>query len=170
MTDLSNSSWRTNAACMAGASCSQSLVEPSMSVNRNVTVPVGGLATTVVSSLLPLRGHYSTGALPGPSVHPSVCTRLLSLCRTHLSAAYEPVREGDRRDSNPRPSEPQSADTCFQVLPHVAESAYISLFLCSRLPAVSACSVLSGVSSGVKRDRLHLCPDPTYRTGYLAGR
>jgi hypothetical protein len=29
-------------------------------------------------------------------------------------------RKGDRRGSNPRPSEPQSADTCFQVLPDVA--------------------------------------------------
>jgi hypothetical protein len=33
------------------------------------------------------------------------------------------TQEGDRRDSNPRPSEPQSADTCFQALPDVAESA-----------------------------------------------
>ena len=33
------------------------------------------------------------------------------------------IREGDRRDSNPRPSEPQSADSCFQVLLDVAESA-----------------------------------------------
>jgi hypothetical protein len=32
------------------------------------------------------------------------------------------VVEGDRRDSNPRPSlEPQSADMCFSVLPYVAE-------------------------------------------------
>src|SRR5215213_549173 len=38
------------------------------------------------------------------------------------------IREGDRRDSNPRPSEPQSADICFQVLPMVAESAYLCLF------------------------------------------
>ncbi len=31
-------------------------------------------------------------------------------------------KEGDRRGSNPRPSlEPQSADTCFQELPYVAE-------------------------------------------------
>jgi hypothetical protein len=29
-------------------------VEPSMSVNRKVTVPVGGLATTLMSSLLSL--------------------------------------------------------------------------------------------------------------------
>jgi hypothetical protein len=42
-----------------------------MSVNRNVTVPVGGLATTLMSSLLPLIGHYSSGAFPGPSVYPA---------------------------------------------------------------------------------------------------
>jgi hypothetical protein len=59
-------------------------------------------------------------------------------------------RRGCRRGSNPRPSqEPQSADTCFQVLPYVAESAYLGTFLCSRLPAVSTCCVLSGVRSGV---------------------
>jgi hypothetical protein len=39
-----------------------------MSVNRKVTVPVGGLATTLMSSLFPLGGHYSSGAVPGPSV------------------------------------------------------------------------------------------------------
>jgi hypothetical protein len=36
------SSWRTRAFCMADASRSHILVEPSMSVNRKVTVPVGG--------------------------------------------------------------------------------------------------------------------------------
>ena len=54
---------------MAWVSCSQSLVEPSMSVNRKVTVPVGGLGTTVMSSLIPSRGqHYSSGGVPGPFV------------------------------------------------------------------------------------------------------
>ena len=33
------------------------------------------------------------------------------------------IEEGDREDSNPRPSEPQSADIRFQALPGVAESA-----------------------------------------------
>jgi hypothetical protein len=34
-------------------------------VNRKVRVPVGGLvATSSMSSLLPLRGHYSSGAVP----------------------------------------------------------------------------------------------------------
>jgi hypothetical protein len=56
---------------MAGESCSQSLVEPSMSVNRKVRVPVGGLSTTSMSSLLPLGGHYSSGAFPGSSVNPT---------------------------------------------------------------------------------------------------
>jgi hypothetical protein len=46
-------------------------------VNRNVTVPVGGLATTTsMSSLLPLRGHYSSGALPGLSVQRSVLKKV----------------------------------------------------------------------------------------------
>src|SRR4028118_2415075 len=46
-------------------------------------------------------------------------------------------------------SDPQSADYCFLMLPHVAESAKIGRFPCRRLPTVSACCVLSGVSSGV---------------------
>jgi hypothetical protein len=44
-----------------------------MSVKRKVTVPVGGLvATTLMSSLLPSSGHYSSGAFPGSSVRASV--------------------------------------------------------------------------------------------------
>jgi transposase len=42
-----------------------------MSVNRNVTVPVGVLATTLMSSSLPLGRHYSSGASLGYSVYPS---------------------------------------------------------------------------------------------------
>src|SRR5215213_8377552 len=64
-------SCRVNATCMAWALCSQSLVEPSISVNRKVTVPVGGLATNSISSLLPLREHYSSGGFSGPSLHPT---------------------------------------------------------------------------------------------------
>src|ERR671917_161713 len=48
------------------------------------------------------------------------------------------MREGDRRDSNPRPSEPQSADISFWALPGVAESAYLSELLCSGLHVDSA--------------------------------
>src|SRR5829696_9497952 len=59
------------------------------------------------------------------------------------------IREGDRRDSNPRPSEPQSADTCFWAFPDVAQSPYLSPFPYWWLPAVSACCALSGVRSGV---------------------
>src|SRR5215210_4391780 len=70
MARLSNSSWRANAFCIACGLLSHIPVEPSMSVNRNVTVPVGGLATTLMSSLLPLRGHYSSAAFSGPSVYP----------------------------------------------------------------------------------------------------
>ena len=57
--------------------------------------------------------------------------------------------ESDRRGSNPPPSEPQSADTCYCRLPIVAGIAYLSRFPCSRLPGASACCVLSGVRSGV---------------------
>jgi hypothetical protein len=73
---------------MAGALSSQSLVEPSMSVKRKVRVPVGGLATaTSMSSLLPSRGHYSSGALPGPSVRPSAWK-----CFATLAEHANPVR------------------------------------------------------------------------------
>ena len=41
-------SWRARAACIAAWCCSQRVVEPSMSVKRNVTVPVGNSATTAV--------------------------------------------------------------------------------------------------------------------------
>jgi hypothetical protein len=37
-----------------------------MSVSRKVTVPVGGLATNSTSSLLSLRGHYSSNAFSNP--------------------------------------------------------------------------------------------------------
>jgi DNA-directed RNA polymerase specialized sigma24 family protein len=57
--------------------------------------------------------------------------------------------KGDRRGSNPRPSEPQSADMCFSVLPNIAESAYLSQFVRWYLPAVSGCCALSGVKGGV---------------------
>jgi hypothetical protein len=57
-----------------------------MSVNIKVTVPVGGLATTLMSSLPPLRGHYSSGAFPGSSVHPSTQRGLLNLITIKLAA------------------------------------------------------------------------------------
>jgi hypothetical protein len=40
-----------------------------------------------------------------------------------LIPAFGGIQEGDRRDSNPRPSEPQSADMGFWALPDVAEPA-----------------------------------------------
>src|SRR5918995_5211187 len=50
-----------------------------MSVNRKVTVPVGGLATTTsMSSLLPLREHYSSGTFLGSFVRPSAWRRIRS--------------------------------------------------------------------------------------------
>jgi hypothetical protein len=51
------SSWRARAACILLASRSHILVEPSLSVNKKVTVPVGGLLTR--SALLNSRPHYS---------------------------------------------------------------------------------------------------------------
>src|SRR5919112_5386157 len=67
MAPLSNSSWRASAACIAFWLLSHMPVEPSMSVNRNVTVPVGGLPTTTsMCSSLPLKGHYSSGGYLGP--------------------------------------------------------------------------------------------------------
>jgi hypothetical protein len=49
----------------------------------------------------------------------------------------------------PDPSEPQSANACFSMLPYVAELAYLRRFPCWRLPTVSARCALRGVSSGV---------------------
>ena len=40
-----------------------------MSVKRKVRVPVGGLATALLSSLLPLMRHYSSEGFPGSSVY-----------------------------------------------------------------------------------------------------
>src|SRR5215208_3506072 len=85
---LKISSWRVSAACMAGALFSQSLVEPSMSVNRNVRVPVGGLATTPSSSLLPLKGHYSSATFLGSFVRPSAWRRMRSPCREPEKASW----------------------------------------------------------------------------------
>jgi hypothetical protein len=74
---------------------------------------------------------------------------------------------GDRRGSNPRPSEPQSADTCFQALPHVAEPAYLSRFYSWWLPSVSGCCALSGVRGGVNHlhggRRVHTPRHPSSR-------
>src|SRR5215207_8845000 len=71
---------------------------------------------------------------------------------SHLTCKHGLSRKGDRQSSNPRPSlEPQSADSCFQELPDVAESAYLNRFPCWWLPEVSRCCALSGVRSGVNR-------------------
>ncbi len=62
---------------------------------------------------------------------------------------HGPSLGGDRRGSNPRTSKPESADTRFRELHHVAGSAYLSRFLCRLLPTVSACCAPGGVSGGV---------------------
>src|SRR5919107_5462782 len=54
-----------------------------------------------------------------------------------------------------RPSESQSAVVCFYASPDIAESAYLSRFLCSRLLAVSAYCALSGVKSGDNTGLVH---------------
>src|SRR5918994_3108938 len=106
MVRLSITSWRASAACIACGLLSHILVEPSMSVNRKVRVPVGGLAITILmSSLLPLRGHYSSGASLGSLFAQVPGGVFAAFCRTRLPAAYQPELEGDRRSSNPRPSE-----------------------------------------------------------------
>jgi len=64
---------------------SHSQVEPSMSLSRKVTVPAGGLAATLMSSLFPLRKHYSSGPFPGFSVHPSTYRRLYNLMTNRLA-------------------------------------------------------------------------------------
>src|SRR5215210_4835320 len=82
-------SCRAKAACMASGSYSQSLEEPSMSVNRKVRVPVGGLATTLKSSLLPLIGHYSSVGFLGSCVRP---TSTSSSWRTSAESRTSQVR------------------------------------------------------------------------------
>ena len=49
------SSWRASAACIASGCSSHRRVEPSRSVNKNVTVPDGSSATPTPSSLRPSR-------------------------------------------------------------------------------------------------------------------
>src|SRR5215211_5148473 len=79
MASLRISSWRASTSDMASGLLSQSLVEPSMSVKRKVTVPVGGLGTVaflqgVSDGLLdghrpPLLPRFG----PGCFVHPDTC-------------------------------------------------------------------------------------------------
>jgi hypothetical protein len=80
------------------------------------------------------------------------------------------IQKGDRRGSNPRPSEPQSDVMGFSVLQQVAKTAYLSCFLCSRLRTVAACCALGGVRSGVKRCRQPLpwyaCSHPLPRRAW----
>src|SRR5215208_1779565 len=78
-----------------------------MSVNRNVTVPVGGLATTTsMCSLLPLRGNYSSVAVPGPSVQRSVFGR-----RVLLSEGHAARLKGKNLRSTPRTPQNTVAQT-----------------------------------------------------------
>ena len=69
-----------------------------MSVKRKVRVPVGGLATTLSSSLLPLRGHYSSGAFLGSFVRPSPWRRIRSPFgepeKASCAASSRPLADG----------------------------------------------------------------------------
>src|SRR5215213_2056295 len=88
--------------------------------------------------------------MPGSSVYPSACKRFAALAE-HKPLVRTNLCESDRRGSNPRPPEPQSAGTCFHVLPTVSESAYVSLFFAWDRPAfqrVSRSVVSEGVSIG----------------------
>jgi hypothetical protein len=59
-------------------------------VNRNVTVPVGGLATTTsMSSLLPLGGHYSSGAYCLGSLFREVFGSRVLLLEGHAASLRE---------------------------------------------------------------------------------
>src|ERR671916_1453664 len=109
-------SWRASASDMASGLLSHILVEPSMSVNRKVTVPVGGLATTSTSSFFPSGDTIAAGRFLDSLIAPSARRRSAAFAevanpvRTNLS-------EGDRGGSNPRPPlEPQSADIRLCVL------------------------------------------------------
>jgi hypothetical protein len=78
---------------------------------------------------------------------------LAACCTVLRSRWYQDERQlqsdGRSNGTPSRPSEPQSADTCFWALPYVAELAYLRRFPCWRLPTVSARCALRGVSSGV---------------------
>ena len=65
-------------------------------------------------------------------------------------------------------SEPQSLKKCFRALLDVAETAYLSQFLCWWLPDVSASSALGGVRCGVKRHQPLALSDGSHHTADLA--
>src|SRR5687768_13609820 len=57
MASLRRVSWRARAVCMARGCCSHNRVLPSISVKRNVTVPLGILM--VLGMAVPLSNHAS---------------------------------------------------------------------------------------------------------------
>ena len=99
--------------------------------------------------LHPSRSPRATQHRISTCVRSAPESRPRSTICAHFAVPTGPLLGGDRRGSNLRPSEPQHADTCFCVLPKVAQSAYLDGFLCSRLPTVSVCCALSGVRGGV---------------------
>jgi len=86
-------------------------------------------------------------------VHPNLCVSLFFLkAFTEKPKAERSLRRTNasrrtRDGLNPTPSEPQSDNIGCHGLPCVAESAYLSGFLCWWLPTVAACCALSGVST-----------------------
>ena len=86
--------------------------------------------------------------------------RVAACCTVLCSRWYQSgIRRSDKLQSDvrsngtdARPSEPQSADSCFWALLSVTESAYLSRFLFWGLLTVSGCCALSGVNqSGHER-------------------
>ena len=110
------------------------------------------------STRLPATQRSSEGCKSGVKRPRFGCRDPLPL---RFSALLRTKNGGDRRGSNPHPSEPQSDDICCHGLPCVAKSAYLSRIVCWRLPTVAACCALGGVSSGVNFTLAlarHCCP------------
>src|ERR671916_2694047 len=94
------SSWRASASDTARESRSHILVEPSLSVNRKVTVPVGGPSITSPSSSLPLGNNIAAEHCRGPPF-----TRLAESASQPSLPSSERVTDGTRtrvlRSHNP---------------------------------------------------------------------
>src|SRR5436309_7295051 len=96
------SSCAANATCIASGSSSHLRVDPSISVKRNVTVPLGALALIATMS----RFRHLAYSLPPPHlIHPH---RLLEPLRHELPAV---------REQEPLPAAQPAHRVCHQNLP-----------------------------------------------------